>query len=70
MDRVPLFRFEWYVPPGFAERRLFYWNLESPLPPVIEDAVARTVKVVCAESKSFQRRFRRHLPELAGSFDC
>ncbi|MCE2559277.1 MAG: hypothetical protein J4F98_11900 [Acidobacteria bacterium] len=69
-DRVPLFRLEWYELPGFTERRFFYWDLESPLPPVIEDAVAKTVKIVCAESKSFQRRFQRHLPELAESFGC
>lgn len=69
-DRVPLFRLEWYEQPGFAERRFFYWDLESSLPPVIEDAVAKTVKIVCAESKIFQGRFQRHLPELAESFGC
>jgi len=70
VDRVPLFRLEWYELPDFGERRFFYWDLESPLPPVIEDAVAETVKMVCAESKIFQRRFHRHLPELAESFGC
>lgn len=70
VDRVPLFRLSWYELPGFAEQRFFYWDLESPLPPVIEDAVAKTVKIVCTESKSFQRRFQRHLPELAESFGC
>lgn len=70
VDRVPLFRLEWYELPGFTERRFFFWDLESPLPPAIEDAVAKTVKIVCAESKIFQRRFHRHLPELAETFGC
>lgn len=70
VDLGPLFRLLWYESPGFAERRFFYWDLESPLPPALEDAVAETVKIVCAESKTFQRRFHRHLPELAKSFGC
>ena len=66
---APLLKLTWNHLTDSAGWQL-YWDLESPLPPPVEAAVAETVKMVCAQSGSFQRRFRRHLPELAERFDC
>ena len=68
-DFPPQFRLTWNDLRGSSGWQL-NWDFEATLPPAVEDAVAETVKIVCAESKMFRRRFHRHLPEIAETFGC